>query len=337
MRTIACKHALVAAALSAGGAACADEAKSLRYAEGSPATSVWAMQAERLSAAVNDESRGTLKLELFLGAQLGSDQDVVQQVARGRVDMGGFGLVFAALLAPELSLLGMPLYFKNPAEHDCVLDGPMGQVVSDALAAKGVQMLGWKDTPSIELLGKRAWTKPGDLAGLKAGTYGTKMGAIFWSGIGANPTPTSNVEIISAYQTGLIDASANAPSYYVTSGLGKVAPVLTRFGSWSIPGMWLMNKAAFEGLGREQREALLRALRRTPVEQLRKEVRDHEAAVRAQHVRNGGQVVELTQEQRDAWRAAVAPLWPKMVENAGPDGPKFYKMMEEARKQCEKR
>jgi TRAP-type C4-dicarboxylate transport system substrate-binding protein len=245
--------------------------------------------------------------------------------------------VIAALLAPELSLLTMPLYFKGAAELDCVLDGPMARPVSDVLAAKGLQMLGWRDTVSLELLGKRAWTQPADLAGLKAGTYGTKMAAIFWSGIGANPTPTSNVEIISAYQTGLIDASANSSTYYVPSGLGKVAPVLTRFGAWPMPAMLLMNKAMFDGLPREQRDSLLRAWRRTPVEQMRKEVRDQEAAMREQHVKNGGQVVELTQQQRDAWRAAVAPLWPKMVEAAGPDAPKFFELIEKARQECEKR
>ena len=48
------------------------------------------MQTERFAKDVDEESKGEMKIQPFLASQLGSEQDTVQQVARGRIDMGGF-------------------------------------------------------------------------------------------------------------------------------------------------------------------------------------------------------------------------------------------------------
>lgn len=193
----------------------------LRYTTAAPPKTVWAMQIERFARNVDEESHGSLRVEPFLGSQLGVDQDTVQQVARGRIDMGGFGTTFAALLVPEMSLLSMPLYFKSPAELDCVLDSAMTKPVAEMLAKKGVQFLSWGEAGTIDVVGKRPFVQPGDLNGVKAGTYGTKMFATFWSGMGANPTPTSNTEVGSAFQTGLIDVAGTVAAFYVPSGPGQ--------------------------------------------------------------------------------------------------------------------
>lgn len=288
-------------------------------------------------AHVGQESQGALKIEAFLGAQLGVEQDTVQQVARGRIDMGGFGMVFAALLVREMSLLSMPLYFRSPTELDCVLDTTMAKPVTEMLAKKGVQFIGWGEAGTIDLVGKKPFLQPADVRGVKAGTYGTKMFATFWSGLGANPTSTTTSEVSAAFQTGLVDVSGTVAAFYVPSGLGKIAPVLTRLDLALLPTVNLMHKATFDKLSREQQESLARAYQRVPIDQIRKEVRDFETAIRGMHEKNGGQIVQLTPEQRDAWRKAVAPLWPRMVQEAGPGGPKFFELMEAGRKACEKR
>ena len=87
------------------------------------------MQVERFAADVTEASKGTIKINAFLGAQLGSEQDTIQQVARGRIDMGGFSLTAGSLIVPELSILSIPFLFKDAKEQDCVLDSaPVAQV-----------------------------------------------------------------------------------------------------------------------------------------------------------------------------------------------------------------
>ena len=81
----------------------------LRYSSGAPPKgNPWVMQIERFIKDVDEESKGEIKIQPFYGSQLGSEQDTVQQVARGRIDMGGYSGGSAALVVPEVALLLMP-------------------------------------------------------------------------------------------------------------------------------------------------------------------------------------------------------------------------------------
>jgi TRAP-type C4-dicarboxylate transport system substrate-binding protein len=331
--------AAMAAALLAAAPVSAQETKplELRHTSGAPPKTVWAMQAERAAKNIDEESRGTLKIEVFLNSQLGAETDTVQQVARGRIDMGSFSMNAVALMVPELSLIAMPFYFRSPAELDCVLDTALTRPVAELLSARGIHFLSWNETGMLDLIGKKPFLLPADINGVKAGTYGTKVYTTFWSALGANPTQMNAVETSSGFQTGLVDVYATVAAFYVPSGLGKVAPVLTRLDVAPLPIASRINKGVYDRLTPDQQRALERASARAPAAQTRKEVREFEATMRSLHERNGGQVVKASPEQREAWRRVVEPLYPRMAQDAGPGGPKFFEQMEAGRKACEKR
>jgi TRAP-type transport system periplasmic protein len=60
----------------------------LRYATSAPPKTVWEMQVQRFQKQVEEGSKGSLKINAFLNSQLGSEQDTIAQVARGRIDSG---------------------------------------------------------------------------------------------------------------------------------------------------------------------------------------------------------------------------------------------------------
>ncbi|MEN9539047.1 MAG: dicarboxylate transporter, DctP subunit, partial [Pseudomonadota bacterium] len=135
----------------------------LRYSSGAPPQgNPWAMQVNRFAKDADEESKGEIKVSPFLNSQLGSEQDTVQQVARGRIDMGGFSAGSAALIVPELSLISMPMYFKNTAEYDCVLDNHLLKPFQDLFTKKGILMLGWTSLGGVELWGKKFYGSPNE-------------------------------------------------------------------------------------------------------------------------------------------------------------------------------
>lgn len=320
-----------------GGTQAQQAATELRYTTGAPEKTPWVTpQLRRFETDVAEESGGKLKIASFVNAQLGNEQDTVQQVARGRIDMGGFSNGAVALLAPELALLGLPFFFKNVAEQDCTVDA-MTKTVSDLLAKKGVKFLGWTEVGTGDLVGKKPFLVPADVKGLKAASAANKVSAITWTTLGANPTPIGITEIASAFQTGLTDVNGTVITFYLPSGLAKVAPVLSRVELSDAPGIILMNKAVYDKLPADQRAALDKAVARRGADQLRKEIRGFEATLRDMHVKAGGTIATPTPEQRELWRKALQPAWPKMVQEIGGDAAGFYKQMEAARATCEKK
>lgn len=331
------------AALAALSLACAvpavaqDKPTELRYTTGAPEKTPWVTpQLRRFEQDVTEESGGKLKIASFVNAQLGNEQDTVQQIARGRIDMGGFSNGAVALIAPELSLLGLPFFFKNVADQDCTVDA-MTKTVSDLLAKKGVKFMGWTEVGTADVVGKKPYLVPADVKGLKAAAASNKVSATMWTTLGANPTPIGITEIASAFQTGLTDVNATVVTFYLPSGLAKVAPVLSRVELSDAPGIVLINKGIYDKLPAAERAALDKATARRSADQLRKEIRGFEATLRDMFVKGGGTIATPTPEQRDLWRKALQPAWPKMVQDVGGEAPAFYKEMEAARTACEKK
>lgn len=308
----------------------------LRYAAGAPPRSVWGMQVERFAKAVEEESGGSVTIQTFLGGQLGSDVEIVQQVARGRLDMAGLPVPFAAMLAPELQLVSLPTYFRSAEELDCVMDAALMAEIERRVERKGLKVISWGESGAIDLIGKRAYAQPGDLAGSKAATSGTRMGALMWEAFRSNPATMPAPEMVAGFQTGLIDVGVTVPVFYVASGLNKVAPVMTRAELFFVPSFNLMNRASWDRLRPDQQAAIERARQRTGVAQQRREVREFQAQMRQAHVKGGGQLVELDAAQREAFRRLMEPMWPRMVAEAGPEGAAFFAAMDASRKGCAK-
>lgn len=309
-------------------------AVTLRYTTGAPAKTPWVMQLERFAKDVTEESKGAIKIDPFIAAQLGNEQDTIQQIARGRIDMGGFSTGAVALVLPELSVLSIPFLFKSNAEQDCIIDKFATGPVTAGLAKKGIKFLGWTEVGTADVIGKKAFVSPNDVNGLKAAAASNKVSAALWSTLGANPNPIGITEIASAFQTGLVDVQAQVVTFYLPSGLNKVAPVLTRVELSDAPGIVVMNLAAWNKLTDDQKSALDRAMTRRSADQLRKEIRGFEATLREMHVKGGGQVVEVTKEQREEWRKKIQPAWPTMVKDIGPEGEALFKAIEAGRTSC---
>lgn len=327
---------LAAAALLAanpGPVSAQDKPVSLRFTSNSPPKAPWALQIERIVAKVAEQTQGTVKIETFFGGQLGNEQDTMQQVARGRIDMGMFAIGSAALIAPEVQLSILPFYFASFAEQDCLLDKHLYGPFDKAFAARGVKLLGLADVGTIDVIGKKPYPNPGDVKGLKAITY-TKNQALMWSALGVNGTFVGVPEWSSSLQSGLVDIGGSPMALYVPSGLNKVAPVLTQVNMWNAPGVIVINKGVWDRLSAEQRAGIERAIAAEPAAKLRAEIRGFDAKLREMHKAGGGQVVEISAEQRAAWRAAVAPAWPEMVKGIGGEADSLFRMMDSARASC---
>jgi TRAP-type C4-dicarboxylate transport system substrate-binding protein len=329
--------AIAGAALSlalATGASAQSGPVELRYATSAPPKTVWETQILRFQKQVDELSKGTLKINAFLNSQLGSEQDTVAQVARGRIDMGGYSITAGSLLVPEISLLNIPFLFRDQKEQDCVYDQHLTKLTQDMFVKKGVVMLNWAEVGVADIIGKKAFVSPDDLKGLKARSAPNKVAAFMWSQFGANPSPLPVTEWNSAFQTGLIDVADSGPTFYFFSGLAKLAPVVTMTQHQDQGSVVLINKAVYDKLSDGHKKVLATAETMTPAAQLRAEVRGFEGKIREMHKAAGGTIVDLTPEQRSVWRKGIEAAWPKMVAAVGGEANAYWKAIQDGIKAC---
>ncbi len=328
---------LVAAAITGIGCAAAATAEPevvWKLATAAPVKTPWQMQIDRMANDVAEASEGRVKLDVFYNSKLGAENDVIAQLARGRIDMGLFTLGSITLQAPELSVLDMPLFFDSPEQRSCVLDDHMVGPVSAAIEDTGIVFGGWYEVGNGYLMGNEPFPTPDALKGKKIGVTINAKNEALVDALGASPIPTNIPEVTSNASTGLIDAYATVYSFYLPSGLNKIFNTVTEFRYSDGPAAILISKRSWDKLSDENKEAIRRGFANVPAAQIRSEIFAFEDKMRAVHEQNGGVIYRLNDEEQAAYRDLMPAVWDKLGNGQGPEAKAMYDAMVAAKQTC---
>jgi len=322
------------AAILLAAPALAPAAVELKYASAAPPGSIFAKQVERLAAEIGEETKGEIKVVPFHNSQLGTETDVIAQIVRGRLDMGGFGSATLALQVPEVALLQLPFYFDDVAQRDCVLDNHARPLLAQALEKKGLKLMTWGESGALQIIGKKPYASPADVRGIKAGIFANKANTDFWQRLGANPVPVTTPEVASAMQTGLIDTMTTVAVFYVPSGWNKIAPVMTKLDMSIALTINVINKKTYDGWSPELRAAFDRGVAKTPLATVRKEIRDFNEVMYKAHTDGGGTIAAVTPAQRGECQKGMQAYWTGVAKEIGPAGEKMLAALEAGKQAC---
>ena len=121
----------------------AAETYTLRCGVNTPPASAFVTTAVQYAAAVNRRSNGQLKIEVYPSGQLAKEQESIDGLVNGTLDLAVQQTGFLVPLVPRIQVLELPFLFKNLAAGFRVLDGPIGNEFFADLEAKGIIGLCW--------------------------------------------------------------------------------------------------------------------------------------------------------------------------------------------------
>lgn len=330
------KSIVFAAASAMAIAAPAFAETTLRLATAAPQGTPWANQLDRFAAAVDSETAGDVKIEVFYNAQLGSEQDVLAQVARGRIDIGYFSNTSASLQVPEAIFPSMYMYFDDQDERSCILDNHMVEPTREAFQTRGLYLIGFGEVGPNHVVGSESAASPSAVDGKKIGISVNPVANMFWEAQSLIPISLPIAETASSLQTGIVDLTLLPITFYVASGLNKVAPVITLAGVQDNSAVLLLSAKTRARLSEEQQVAIDRAWQVVPATQLRAEILGFESKLLEAHKAGGGTIVELTDEQLAEWRSPMDGFYEKAIELTGEPGQKMFDALEAGRAACAK-
>ena len=311
------------------------EQQTLRLSTAAPLKTVWQQQLDQFVADVDAETKGRVKIEVFYNSQLGSEQAVLPQVMRGRVDMAMTSVSSLADQLPEAYLVSMIFYYDNVKQRSCILDAVRNDYRS-LLAPMGVRLLDWTEVGTGQLSGTKPYISPDSVRGLRLGVSANPISNKYWESLGALPVMTPSTEAASNLATGLVDAYPTIPVFYLFAGISKVAPILTKIDYVMSPATIIINEKTWEKLSKEDREGIERALARHPAAYRSAAFFAFEAAVLDMHRKAGGTVVVATDQQKAVWRKNIDQYYEQVLKSVSPKGRDFFAKLEAARKVCAK-
>jgi TRAP-type transport system periplasmic protein len=187
-------------------AAAVGDSYTLRLGFADTTTSAQGLAALRFASAVNRRTNGRLKVEVYPGGQLGQQQETVDGLTTGVVDLALTSATLLQPLVPKFQVLDMPFLFKDLAAGLRVLDGPIGAEFFAELETKGILGLGWgiSGLRELETTNKPVVT-PEDAKGLRVRIQSGAVNVATYQALGAIPVAIDVNEAFTALSQHTVD------------------------------------------------------------------------------------------------------------------------------------
>lgn len=303
---------LTLAVALAGLLASAAQARELRLSMAPPPNSPWGAVAQKFVDKVAELSGGELTINAFMGSKLGGEQDVMKQIARGRVDMGVMSNTAVSLVVPEFGLLASPYAFDSPEQFDCVADTYLLDTFGEEFAKAGIRTLSWMEVGYQVIYTKEPARVPADLAGVKLRTAPSATDTLFMQQAGVTAVPLAPRDAVPAMKSGQVDGATQLSVFGIVAGYHKAAPNITLTRHQHQVGGVVISKKTWDSLSDQEQAWIDEA---APIFlELRAALRGAEGALLKKAEGEGATVIELTAEELGQWKA-LAPAAQEAILN----------------------
>ncbi|SDE61332.1 TRAP transporter substrate-binding protein [Ruegeria marina] len=306
----------------------------LKLATAAPQKTPWGAQIMRLADAIAEESEGRLKVEPYFNSQLGTENDTLAQLARGRIEMGLFTVSAGAQQAPEVGLMQLYGLYDSTDQRACVQDNYLTDKIRERLSPKGVYFGTWAEVGNGYFFAKEPITSVEQLKGMKVGISVNKINTEYWKAVGANPVPVSPGEAASGASTGLIEMYPTVYSFYIPSGLNKIIPVVSEYNYSNGPAMFAVSQRTLDSMSEEDQAAINRAFDRFTSKEIMDEIFAFEDKMREIHIASGGEIVQVSEEFKNEMSAMLPPFWATMTAEYGDVGAEIMALVQKAKAEC---
>lgn len=278
---------------------------------------------------VEEASGGAMRLRPLIYGQLGSEEQLLSGLRRGRIQFANLSAQMVSTLVPELALLYAPYLFADEAEADHIYDRYLTAVYRDLLADHDLHLLSWYEIGFNQIYGRRPILRPTDLRGVRFRVSSALNARLFAEALGADVIPLGYGDIVPSLQTGLIAAGENSVSLYARTGIAGEAPYLTLTNHAFGVSVIVAGRRWWETLTAEQRQIIAASF--PTAAETRHAIRAQTAADLAAAATLGIVVHAPTTGERAAWQQATAAVPDRLIPALGGRAAEIYALILRAR------
>jgi C4-dicarboxylate-binding protein DctP len=255
-------------------------------------------------------TNGRVKIEVYPNSSLYKDKEEIEALQLGSVQMLAPSTAkFAPLGVKEFEALDLPWLFKDDATYDKAMKGPVGKWLFKKLEAKGITGLAYWDNGFHMVSSNRPLLNATDFQGLKIRISGSKIADQYFRELGSIPQIMAFSEVYQALQTGVVDGCENTPSNYLTQKFHEVQKHITVSNHAHLQYAVIVNSKFWNGLPADIRQQLEKAMNEAT--DYTNSIAQKENEDSLAEIKKSGKTTlhYLTDEQRAAWRKAMAPTY----------------------------
>jgi TRAP-type C4-dicarboxylate transport system substrate-binding protein len=285
--------------------------------------------AKNYAAAVEKDSAGRIKVEIYPASQLGS----IQRQAEGVQ----FGAIQCQIVAPDF-LVGIDERFEVLAAPGLVTSMAQGQRLAADPAVRQL-MLGLgadkglhgaallMSTPS-SVIAKAPIRHLADFKGKKVRIFASEFESVAMKRLGATPKPMTLAEVLPALLDNSIDAAVSTLTIFGPLHFASAAKYITEIGQPAIFGVVELSKKWYDSLPADLQQILDKDAAAESVTINPQAIAINDAARKA-WLASGGELISLPDDEQSTLLKIVAGVGDE-VSNAKPELSAAYKVVTEA-------
>ena len=180
----------------------------IKFAHHAPVTFPYQDGAMKFKELAEKLSGGKLDVQVFGGAQLGGERDLLEGIRLGTVHMA-IGAGALANFAPSYNVVQLPFLIKNQEHMIKIADGPAGKLLAQRIEEQsGFKVLGYFSTGDSGIQTVKAPVRtPADLKGVKIRVMENPALIESMRALGANPTPLPFPEVYTSMKQGVVEGA----------------------------------------------------------------------------------------------------------------------------------
>ena len=228
----------------------------IKFASLAPEGSTWANVMKEYDQAVRTESNGQLGFKIYSGGVMGDDKTVLRKIRLGQLHSAGFTGVGLGEIAPEVRILDSPFLFRNYDEVDFILNR-FHDNFSKAFEKKGYVLLGWAEVGFVYVFSQKPIASKADMSGVKMWMWeGDAVAEATFQALEISATPLSVIEVMTALQTGMVNATYISPLAGIAMQWFTRANYMMEFPLADAAGAVVISKKKFDKIPPEMQQIL---------------------------------------------------------------------------------
>ncbi|MCZ0812481.1 MAG: DctP family TRAP transporter solute-binding subunit [Pseudomonadota bacterium] len=272
--------------------------------------------ASLLEKRVNEEMDGTMCMEVYPNSTLYNDNKVLEAMLQGDVQLAAPSLSKFEKFTKQFRLFDLPFMFTDIDAVDAFQASETGQDMLDSMQRRGLQGLAYWHNGMKQMSANVPLIEPSDAEGLKFRVQSSDVLVAQMEAIGGSPQKMAFSEVYGALQQGVVDGQENTWSNIYGKKFFEVQDGVTETNHGVIDYLVVTNIDWLNGLDENVREQFLTILGEVT------QTRNSESAQVNQEAKQaiidaGGEVRELTPEQREKWVEAMKPVWEQFKGDVG--------------------
>lgn len=225
-------------------------------------------------------SGGKMRVDIYPGAQLGSETQNIELVQIGSLAMAKVSTASLEGFVEEYKVFGIPYIFRSKAHLFRVLEGEIGKELQTSTEKYLFRGLGYFDAGARSFYTmKKPVLKPEDLKGMKIRVMKSPVAVAMMQAFGGSATPISWPELYTALQSGVVDGAENNLPSFVTSHHHEISKYFTVNEHTMLPDVLIISKVVWDKLSPQEQRWLKQAVVEAVVYQRRLWAQQEEEAM----------------------------------------------------------